>query len=125
MGVPPPLMFRPPPLGIRLPPGPPPGRPTLPPGPPPGRPPSLPPRLIGIRLPPGPPPGMRPMMRLPIPLPMAPPPLMMPTGTPNVVSAAPQLINRRDDKQELKGATIEAKAQLRLVIFEHIFLNCF
>lgn len=55
-----PMMFRPPPLrpgippplGIRLPPGPPPGRPGLPPGPPPG----LPPRL-GMRLPPGPPPG--------------------------------------------------------------------
>ncbi|XP_054286598.1 WW domain-binding protein 11 [Macrosteles quadrilineatus] len=125
MGVPPPLMFRPPPLGIRLPPGPPPGRPTLPPGPPPGRPPTLPPgpppglppRLMGIRLPPGPPPGMpgmRPMMRLPsgIPMPMAPPPLVPPASaaTPNVVSAGPQLINRGKDD---KGATIEAKAQLR------------
>nr|CAD7447537.1 unnamed protein product [Timema bartmani] len=57
--MPPGMMFRPPPLrpgippplGIRLPPGPPPGRPGMPPGPPPG----LPPRL-GIRLPPGPPP---------------------------------------------------------------------
>ncbi|XP_046659838.1 WW domain-binding protein 11-like [Homalodisca vitripennis] len=128
MGVPPPLMFRPPPLGIRLPPGPPPGRPTLPPGPPPGRPPTLPPgpppglppRLMGIRLPPGPPPGMpaglRPMLRLPtgIPLPMAPPPLLPSAATPNVVSAAPQLINRgKDDKSEQKGATIEAKAQLK------------
>lgn len=64
LGVPPPLMFRPPsmmmggPGSIRLPPGPPPGRPpTLPPGPPPG----LPPRLSnpGMRLPPGPPPGTR------------------------------------------------------------------
>ncbi|XP_039284804.1 WW domain-binding protein 11 isoform X2 [Nilaparvata lugens] len=101
LGVPPPMMFRPPmmrlPMGLRLPPGPPPGRPpTLPPGPPPG----LPPRLMGIRLPPGP------------------PPRMAAAPTPNVVSAAPQLINRasKDDAKDGSqkgGATIEAKAQLR------------
>nr|CAD7200195.1 unnamed protein product [Timema douglasi] len=65
--MPPGMMFRPPPLrpgippplGIRLPPGPPPGRPGMPPGPPPG----LPPRL-GIRLPPGPPPGQSTLAQL-------------------------------------------------------------
>lgn len=127
MGVPPPLMFRPPPLGIRLPPGPPPGRPTLPPGPPPGRPPTLPPgpppglppRHLGIRLPPGPPPGIPPrMVRLPtgMPVPVAAPPMMQTSITPNVLSAGPQLINRSKDenKQDVqRGATIEAKAQIR------------
>lgn len=114
LGVPPPMMFRPPMMrlpmgGLRLPPGPPPGRPpTLPPGPPPG----LPPRLIGIRLPPGPPPGIPPgLMGIPQMATAAAP-------TPNVVSAAPQLINRssKDDGGKdgaQKGATIEAKAQLR------------
>ncbi|KAJ9578512.1 hypothetical protein L9F63_005241, partial [Diploptera punctata] len=137
-----PLMFRPPPLrpgvppplGIRLPPGPPPGRPGLPPGPPPG----LPPRL-GMRLPPGPPPGMPPRLLRPpgppprlstgIPLPGMPIPnttntlggsatalssIPIPPGpsapiasNPNVVSAGPQLINRgRAD-----GATTEGKKQ--------------
>lgn len=123
MGIPPPLMFRPPPLGIRLPPGPPPGRPTLPPGPPPGRPPNLPPgpppglppRLMGIRLPPGPPPGLPPMLRLPM--------VPLPNVTPNVLSAAPQLINRDDKKSEQKGATIEAKAQLRYVLTLRINLS--
>ncbi|XP_075224391.1 uncharacterized protein LOC142326095 [Lycorma delicatula] len=121
MGVPPPMIFRPPPMrpppGIRLPPGPPPGRPpTLPPGPPPG----LPPRLIGIRLPPGPPPGMPPrMMRLPTGIPLPPAPPLAPAAmapTPNVVSAGPQLINRsKEDGKEViqRGATIEAKAQIR------------
>lgn len=114
MGVPPPLMFRPPPMmmgpgGIRLPPGPPPGRPpALPPGPPPG----LPPRLnSGIRMPP----GMPPMMRYSSSNVSSSNP-----GTSNVVSAAPQLINRGSDdvttgeEQTTKSsATIEAKAQMR------------
>lgn len=113
IGVPPPLLFRPPlmmvgPTGIRL-----------PPGPPPGRPPALPP---GIRLPPGPPPGV-------------PPNLLRfqmnninssAVATPNVLSAAPQLIARSDEKfhgnefaikqppsKQPPSATIEAKAQLR------------
>lgn len=105
------VLFRPPPpiprpvlplMAMRLPPGPPPGRPNLPPGPPPG----LPPRL-GMRMPPGPPPGIPPrLIRLPI----------MPQGSsggaanPNVLSAAPQLINRADGKQ---SATIMAKPQIR------------
>lgn len=62
IGLPPAMIFRPPPLrpsmpglAIRMPPGPPPGRPGMPPGPPAG----LPPRL-GIRMPPGPPPGLPP-----------------------------------------------------------------
>ncbi|PSN53399.1 hypothetical protein C0J52_03785 [Blattella germanica] len=149
-----PMMFRPPPLrpgvppplGIRLPPGPPPGRPGLPPGPPPG----LPPRL-GMRLPPGPPPGMPPRLlrppgpppRLPtgIPLPgmplpntntpiaggptalssipIPPGPAASLTSNPNVVSAAPQLINRgradgvAPEGKKQHGATIEAKPQIR------------
>ncbi|XP_069701575.1 WW domain-binding protein 11 [Periplaneta americana] len=149
-----PMMFRPPPLrpgvppplGIRLPPGPPPGRPGLPPGPPPG----LPPRL-GMRLPPGPPPGMPPRLlrppgpppRLPtgIPLPGMPLPtsanpiasgptalssIPIPPGptaplttNPNVLSAAPQLINRTRvegaaaEGKKQHGATIEAKPQIR------------
>ncbi|KAK3925665.1 Protein EARLY FLOWERING 5 [Frankliniella fusca] len=130
---PPPLMslphmvFRPPgppPLqgSVRVPPGPPPGRPpALPPGPPPG----LPPRL-GVRLPPGPPPGMPPrLIRLPGgPVPMGMPPSMVagmpgmpggpPLGTPNVLSAGPQLINRVESGEAKKGgATIEAKPQIR------------
>lgn len=130
---PPPLMslphmvFRPPgppPLqgSVRVPPGPPPGRPpALPPGPPPG----LPPRL-GVRLPPGPPPGMPPrLIRMPGgPVPMGMPPSMMPgmpgmpgglpLGTPNVLSAGPQLINRVESGEAKKGgATIEAKPQIR------------
>lgn len=103
------VLFRPPPpiprpvlplMAMRLPPGPPPGRPNLPPGPPPG----LPPRL-SIRMPPGPPPGIPPrLIRLPM--------ISQPTAAatnPNVLSAAPQLINR-DGKQ---SATIMAKPQIR------------
>ncbi|CAH1183025.1 unnamed protein product [Ceutorhynchus assimilis] len=85
--------------GIRLPPGPPPGRPLLPPGPPPGMP--------TLRLP-GP--GSTPrLIRIPA------PPLLgtlqgLSQHKPNVLSAAPQLINRNDSKQ---GATISAKPQIR------------
>lgn len=92
----PPLLFR---GGLRLPPGPPPGRPLLPPGPPPGLPPRLP-----IRMPPAPPR----ILRLP-----APPPTLQGLqnlgnlGTPNVLSAAPQLLGKQ------QGATISAKPQIR------------
>lgn len=80
------MLLRPPPPGLRLPPGPPPG---------------LPPRL---RLPPGPPPGVPPRLLRP---PMAPPLAAgPPPSNPNVLSAAPQL----RDKQ---SATIEAKPQIR------------
>ncbi|KAG5893168.1 hypothetical protein JTB14_000428 [Gonioctena quinquepunctata] len=80
------------PSGIRLPPGPPPGRPLMPPGPPPGLPPRLPLRL----------PQVAPrVIRL-----TGPPQLIQP----NVLSAAPQLINRSESKQ---GATISAKPQIR------------
>lgn len=129
------MMYRPPPPrgapgvpmqamqgSVRVPPGPPPGRPpALPPGPPPG----LPPRL-GVRLPPGPPPGMPPrLMRMPMAMPPNMPPLPgmgmpgmpppgAPIGTPNVLSAAPQLINRAESAEAKKGgATIEAKPQIR------------
>lgn len=103
------ILFRPPPpiarpvlplMAMRLPPGPPPGRPNMPPGPPPG----LPPRPI--RMPPGPPPGIPPrFIRLPIMHQNNPPSSI----NPNVLSAAPQLINR-DGKQ---SATIMAKPQIR------------
>lgn len=131
------MMFRPPPPrvgapplqgSVRVPPGPPPGRPpALPPGPPPGPPPGLPPRL-GVGLPPGPPPGMPPrLMRMPsgmvpmgnmqppmVPLTGIPIPGVPPIGTPNVLSAAPQLINRAESGEAKKGgATIEAKPQIR------------
>lgn len=72
---------------------------------PPGPPPGLPPRLMGIRLPPGPPPGLPPRLlpaRLPGTLP-----------TPNVLTAAPQLIRKEGSGSVTKGATIEAKAQIR------------
>ncbi|XP_014278469.1 WW domain-binding protein 11 [Halyomorpha halys] len=72
---------------------------------PPGPPPGLPPRLMGIRLPPGPPPGLPPRLlpsRLPGSLP-----------TPNVLTAAPQLIRKEGSQSITKGATIEAKAQIR------------
>ena len=72
---------------------------------PPGPPPGLPPRLIGIRLPPGPPPGLPPRLlpsRLPGTLP-----------TPNVLTAAPQLIRKEGSQSITNGATIEAKAQIR------------
>lgn len=129
LGMPPPplMLFRGPPGGIRLPPGPPPGIPPPPPR-----------NIIGgIRLPPGPPPGMPPrMLRPPTSLPPPPhqvpqvapphPPLIPPLvggANPNVLSAAPQLIGRRDglpgmgdmglDKSQGSGATIEAKPQIR------------
>lgn len=107
---PPPLMgsmLRPPPLrplgmpppGLRIPlPLPPPIR-GAPPGPPPG----LPPRLI--RLPPGPPPGLPPR-GLPLPLGQIPITLPLP-----VLSAAPQLINRKEGQPQ--SATITAKPQIR------------
>ncbi|KAF5272785.1 hypothetical protein FQA39_LY07812 [Lamprigera yunnana] len=97
---PPPTIIFPPQL--RLPPGPPPGRPLMPPGPPPGLPHRLP-----IRMPPVP----SRMMRMP-----GPPPNIsnsnLPLGTPNVVSAAPQLIGRLDLSKP-QGATISAKPQIR------------
>ncbi|XP_028178036.1 WW domain-binding protein 11 [Ostrinia furnacalis] len=108
--MPPPLLppgLRPPPLRaplgpppLRLPPGPPAGRPPAPPGPPPG----LPPR--GMLRPPGPPPGAPP--RLLRPLVPPPPPKAMPPVS--VLSAAPQLIPKKDGPQ---GATISAKPQIR------------
>ncbi|XP_003396880.2 WW domain-binding protein 11 isoform X2 [Bombus terrestris] len=119
MGLPPPpLMYRPPPPPLHL---------RMPPPPPP---------RIGLRLPPGPPPGMPRMLRPgPPSMPRIPPPQMqMPnlsnmsnignpqmqtqsaTGsqpkTPNVLSAAPQLINRKD-KDGKSTTTIEAKPQIR------------
>ncbi|BET02888.1 Hypothetical protein domain Hypothetical protein protein 11 [Nesidiocoris tenuis] len=90
-GLVPPQM--PPPLGALM---------MRPPGPPPG----LPPRLLGIRLPPGPPPGLPPRL-LPPRLPGAIAP------TPNVLTAAPQLIKHDSQQGQKGGATIEAKAQIR------------
>lgn len=101
--VPPTLIFPGPPL--RLPPGPPPGRPLMPPGPPPG----LPPPRLPLRMPPAPPPPR--MLRLPGPTGISAPPNLT-LGTPNVVSAAPQLINRLDGGKQ-HGATISAKPQIR------------
>ncbi|KAJ2944236.1 hypothetical protein O0L34_g18217 [Tuta absoluta] len=108
--MPPPLMppgLRPPPLRaplgpppLRMPPGPPAGRPGAPPGPPPG----LPPRAM-LR-PPGPPPGAPP--RLMRPLVPPPPPKQVPPVS--VLTAAPQLIPKKDGPQ---GATISAKPQIR------------
>ncbi|XP_063910164.1 WW domain-binding protein 11 [Zophobas morio] len=95
-----PLLFPAP--GLRLPPGPPPGRPLMPPGPPPG----LPPPRMPIRMPPAPPR----MIRLPGPPPLGGAP-NLPIGTPNVLSAAPQLINRVESTKQ--GATITAKPQIR------------
>lgn len=119
MGMPPPpLMYRPPPPPLHL---------RMPPPPPP---------RIGLRLPPGPPPGMPRMLRPgPPSMPRMPPPQMqMPNlsnmtnignpqiqaqsgagaqpKTPNVLSAAPQLINRKD-KDGKSSTTIEAKPQIR------------
>ncbi|CAG9793748.1 unnamed protein product [Diatraea saccharalis] len=85
---------------LRLPPGPPAGRPPAPPGPPPG----LPPR--GMLRPPGPPPGAPP--RLLRPLVPPPPPKAMPQVS--VLTAAPQLIPKKDGPQ---GTTISAKPQIR------------
>ncbi|KAI4471167.1 ww domain-binding protein 11 [Holotrichia oblita] len=97
MSVPPLVMF-PAPGPMRVPPGPPPGRPLLPPGPPPGLPPRLPLRM--------PHPPAR-MIRIPGP----PPPNLAQLGTPNVLSAGPQLINRMDGTKS--SATIMAKPQIR------------
>ncbi|XP_015524534.1 WW domain-binding protein 11 [Neodiprion pinetum] len=116
---PPPLLYRPPPPpmhALRMPPPPPP--------------------RIGLRLPPGPPPGMPRLLRPGPPgMPRMPPPQMQIANmtslaniansqiqtqtapgsqpkTPNVLSAAPQLINRKD--KDGKGlSTIEAKPQIR------------
>ncbi|XP_014219805.1 WW domain-binding protein 11 [Copidosoma floridanum] len=118
MGLPPPppLMYRPPPPPLHM---------RIPPPPPP---------RMGIRLPPGPPPGMPRMMRPGAPMPMPrmmgpqmqmpglPPPPPMPSNmmanaqkTPNVLSAAPQLINARKNKDAAgkSSTTIEAKPQIR------------
>lgn len=89
---------------LRLPPGPPPGRPLMPPGPPPGLPP---PRLPIPRMPPAPPR----IIRLPGPPPNLGGPPNLPLGTPNVLSAAPQLFNRNEPMKQ--GATIMAKPQIR------------
>lgn len=94
----PPLVMFPAPGPMRVPPGPPPGRPLLPPGPPPGLPPRLPLRM--------PHPPAR-MIRIPGP----PPPNLAQLGTPNVLSAGPQLINRMDGTKS--SATIMAKPQIR------------
>lgn len=119
MGLPPPpLLYRPPPPPLHL---------RMPPPPPP---------RIGLRLPPGPPPGIPRMLRPgPPSLPRMPPPQMQmpnlsnmpnlgnpqlqaqsgtgaPPKTPNVLSAAPQLINRKD-KDGKSSTTIEAKPQIR------------
>ncbi|XP_057341508.1 WW domain-binding protein 11-like [Microplitis mediator] len=120
MGMPPPpLLYRPPPPPMHL---------RMPPPPPP---------RIGLRLPPGPPPGMPRMLRSGLQnLPRMPPPPQMqlsnlsclpnssnsqvqgsnninvPQKTPNVLSAAPQLINRQD-KDGKNTTTIEAKPQIR------------
>ncbi|XP_015585025.1 WW domain-binding protein 11 [Cephus cinctus] len=120
MGMPPPpLLYRPPPPPMHL---------RMPPPPPP---------RIGLRLPPGPPPGMPRMLRPgPPSIPRMPPPPQMQIPnmtslanmtnpqiqtqstagsqpkTPNVLSAAPQLINRKD-KDGKSATTIEAKPQIR------------
>ncbi|XP_076264670.1 uncharacterized protein LOC143198929 [Rhynchophorus ferrugineus] len=97
--VPPPMLFTG--SGIRLPPGPPPGRPLMPPGPPPGLPPRLP---LGI-------PGAGPrLIRIPAP-PLVTGPQSMAQPKSNVLSAAPQLINRNESTKQ--GATISAKPQIR------------
>lgn len=117
MGIPPPsLLYRPPPPPLHL---------RMPPPPPP---------RIGLRLPPGPPPGMPRILRPgPSAIPRMPPPSQMQMSnipnitnpqmqtqpgttaqpkTPNVLSAAPQLINRKD-KDGKSSTTIEAKPQIR------------
>lgn len=113
MGLPPQL-FRPPPPPMHL---------RMPPPPPPR-----------LRLPPGPPPGIPRMLRPgPPAMPRMPPPQMQipnltgvtnsqlqqqtntlaaQSKTPNVLSAAPQLINRKD-KDGRTSSTIEAKPQIR------------
>lgn len=97
--APPPLMFTG--AGIRLPPGPPPGRPLMPPGPPPGLPPRLPLGLTAA--------GPR-LIRIPAP-PLVVGPQPVPQPKPNVLTAAPQLINRNESTKQ--GATISAKPQIR------------
>ncbi|XP_066596842.1 WW domain-binding protein 11 [Prorops nasuta] len=116
--APPFLLHRPPPPPMHL---------RMPPPPPP---------RIGLRLPPGPPPGMPRMLRPgPPSMPRMPPPPMQMSNlsnipgitnptmqpqtvsgsqqkTPNVLSAAPQLINRKD-KDGKSMTTIEAKPQIR------------
>ncbi|KAF9811286.1 hypothetical protein SFRURICE_002655 [Spodoptera frugiperda] len=112
--MPPPLLppgLRPPPLRAPLappmrlvPPGPPPGPPGPPPGPP--GPPAGPPGLRGMLRPPGPPPGAPPRLLRPL----VPPPPPKPHPQLSVLSAAPQLITKKDAQQ---GATISAKPQIR------------
>ena len=112
MGIPPPpLLYRPPPPPMHL---------RMPPPPPP---------RIGLRLPPGPPPGMPRMLRPgPPSMPRMPPSQIGNLGmhsqlqgqapgsnqqkTPNVLSAAPQLVSRKD-KDGKNLTTIEAKPQIR------------
>lgn len=117
MGMPPPpLLYRPPPPPMHL---------RMPPPPPP---------RLGMRLPPGPPSGMPRLLRPgPPSMPrIPPPPMQMPMvssvsnaqmqnqqgnatsqpKTPNVLTAAPQLINRKD-KDGKSSSTIEAKPQIR------------
>lgn len=96
---PPPLMFPAP--GLRVPPGPPPGRPLMPPGPPPGLP------RLPIRMQPAPPR----MLRMPGPPPNMAVQAALPLANPNVLSAAPQLINRNEPMKQ--SATISAKPQIR------------
>lgn len=123
VGMPPALLFRPPPLrpnmsnlSIRMPPGPPPGRPGVPPGPPPG----MPPRL-GIRMPPGPPPGMPPN-RLHHNHHNKPSQQLGPAGG-NTLSAQPLLT--------AKGPTITAKPQIRYdfyfhyIVKQNVYIKCF
>ncbi|KAH9644150.1 hypothetical protein HF086_010365 [Spodoptera exigua] len=116
--MPPPLLppgLRPPPLRAPLappmrlvPPGPPPGPPGPPPGPPgpPGPPAGLPGMPRGMLRPPGPPPGAPPRLLRPL----VPPPPPKPHPQLSVLSAAPQLITKKDGQQ---GATISAKPQIR------------
>ncbi|XP_059053958.1 WW domain-binding protein 11 [Achroia grisella] len=102
--MPPPLLppgLRPP---LRAPLGPPPGRPVMRPPAPPGPPPGLPPRAL-LR-PPGPPPGAPPRLLRPL----QPPPPPKPMPQLSVLTAAPQLISKKDGVQ---GATISAKPQIR------------
>ncbi|XP_039755905.1 WW domain-binding protein 11 isoform X1 [Pararge aegeria] len=138
--IPPPLlppglrppMLRPPGAPQGVPPGAPPGLPPGiphggPPGPPPGQHPGLPLGMPGsghpgvpvmpTGAPPGPPPGLptRGGLRPPGPPPGAPPRLLRPMVPPppphvSVLSAAPQLISKKDAAQ---GATISAKPQIR------------
>ncbi|CAG4950652.1 unnamed protein product [Colias eurytheme] len=87
-----------------------------PPGAPPGAPPGVPTLPLGT-MPPGPPPGLpgRGPLRPPGPPPGAPPRLLRPLVPPppphvSVLTAAPQLIQKKDAPQ---SATISAKPQIR------------